>query len=221
MSETGAPPLPIQAHDPPARSPDRGRRRSTRRNSRRCRYRRFVGLRRESAAKRERQRSVQGQGSRNSFASPLRLGGLSWSLMPDEGRGHFMPDESGPPPYGNGTLPAGIRSRVIADVNGLTAHILEAGYETPGRPAVLAAAWLSGARLQLAQGDAAAGARPAITSSRPTSAAMAAPPAGTIPTTPIPIRFACSIWSATPRRWSSRSAIAMSHASSGTTRARR
>ncbi|MGB7035336.1 MAG: alpha/beta fold hydrolase, partial [Xanthobacteraceae bacterium] len=48
-----------------------------------------------------------------------------------------MPDESGPPPYGNGTLPSGIRSRMIADVNGLTAHILEAGYETSGRPALL------------------------------------------------------------------------------------
>ena len=41
------------------------------------------------------------------------------------------------PPYGNGTLPAGVRSRRIANVNGLTVHILEAGYETPGRPAVL------------------------------------------------------------------------------------
>ncbi len=41
------------------------------------------------------------------------------------------------PPYGNGTIPAGIRSRQIANVNGLTVHILEAGYETPGRPAVL------------------------------------------------------------------------------------
>src|SRR5579872_6289574 len=41
------------------------------------------------------------------------------------------------PPYGNGTLPAGVRSRQIANVNGLTVHILEAGYETPGRPAVL------------------------------------------------------------------------------------
>src|SRR3984885_8487433 len=41
------------------------------------------------------------------------------------------------PPYGNGTVPAGIRSRQIANVNGLTVHILEAGYETPGRPAVL------------------------------------------------------------------------------------
>src|SRR5215510_4436149 len=40
-------------------------------------------------------------------------------------------------PYGNGTLPPGIRSRSIASVNGLTVHILEAGYEVPGRPAVL------------------------------------------------------------------------------------
>src|SRR5580658_739130 len=41
------------------------------------------------------------------------------------------------PPYGNGTIPAGIRSRQIANVNGMTVHILEAGYETPGRPAIL------------------------------------------------------------------------------------
>src|ERR1700687_3916865 len=41
------------------------------------------------------------------------------------------------PPYGNGTIPAGIRSRQIANVNGMTVHILEAGYETPARPAVL------------------------------------------------------------------------------------
>src|SRR6476659_4439678 len=41
------------------------------------------------------------------------------------------------PPYGNGTIPSGIRSRQIPNVNGMTVHILEAGYETPGRPAVL------------------------------------------------------------------------------------
>ncbi len=41
------------------------------------------------------------------------------------------------PPYGNSTLPPGIRSRRVANVNGLTVHMLEAGYETPGRPAVL------------------------------------------------------------------------------------
>jgi pimeloyl-ACP methyl ester carboxylesterase len=41
------------------------------------------------------------------------------------------------PPYGNGTLPPSIRSRSVANVNGLTVHILEAGYEVPGRPALL------------------------------------------------------------------------------------
>ncbi len=40
-------------------------------------------------------------------------------------------------PYGNGTIPAGIRSRVITNANGLDIHILEAGYETGGRPLVL------------------------------------------------------------------------------------
>jgi pimeloyl-ACP methyl ester carboxylesterase len=41
------------------------------------------------------------------------------------------------PPYGNGTIPAGVRSRHIANVNGMTVHMLEAGYEKPGRPLVL------------------------------------------------------------------------------------
>ncbi len=41
------------------------------------------------------------------------------------------------PPYGNSTIPSGIRSRTVANVNGLTVHMLEAGYETSGRPAVL------------------------------------------------------------------------------------
>ncbi len=41
------------------------------------------------------------------------------------------------PVYGNGTIPVGIRSRQIANVNGMTVHVLEAGYETPGRSAIL------------------------------------------------------------------------------------
>ena len=41
------------------------------------------------------------------------------------------------PPYGNGTIPAGIRSRAVPNVNGLTMHLLEAGFDTPGRPAIL------------------------------------------------------------------------------------
>jgi pimeloyl-ACP methyl ester carboxylesterase len=40
-------------------------------------------------------------------------------------------------PYGNGTLPPGIQSRAIPNVNGLTVHILEAGHAQPGAPAVL------------------------------------------------------------------------------------
>ena len=34
-------------------------------------------------------------------------------------------------------LPAGIRSRFVDDINGLRMHVLEAGYESRGRPCVL------------------------------------------------------------------------------------
>src|SRR6185369_8085869 len=40
-------------------------------------------------------------------------------------------------PYGNGTVPQGIRSRSVPNVNGLAVHLLEAGFERPGLPAVL------------------------------------------------------------------------------------
>ena len=46
-------------------------------------------------------------------------------------------EPAGLPPYGHSTLASGIRSRMIAGVNGLSVHILEAGHETPGRRAVL------------------------------------------------------------------------------------
>jgi pimeloyl-ACP methyl ester carboxylesterase len=39
--------------------------------------------------------------------------------------------------YGDAPLPGGIRSRYVPDINGLTMHVLEAGYETPNRPCVL------------------------------------------------------------------------------------
>jgi pimeloyl-ACP methyl ester carboxylesterase len=42
-----------------------------------------------------------------------------------------------PGPLAPELLPAGIRSRLIPDVNGLTVHILEAGHEVPNRPSVL------------------------------------------------------------------------------------
>jgi pimeloyl-ACP methyl ester carboxylesterase len=34
-------------------------------------------------------------------------------------------------------LPSGIRTRLVSGINGLNVHVLEAGYQTPGRPAVL------------------------------------------------------------------------------------
>jgi pimeloyl-ACP methyl ester carboxylesterase len=34
-------------------------------------------------------------------------------------------------------LPDGIRSRLIHEVNGITLHILEAGYDAPGRPLIV------------------------------------------------------------------------------------
>jgi pimeloyl-ACP methyl ester carboxylesterase len=42
-----------------------------------------------------------------------------------------------PGPFAPEMLPAGVRSRLIPNVNGMTVHILEAGYETPNRPCVL------------------------------------------------------------------------------------
>ncbi|CAN5189660.1 alpha/beta hydrolase [soil metagenome] len=40
-------------------------------------------------------------------------------------------------PLGSDVLPPGIRARLVENINGLTMHVLEAGFETPGRPAVL------------------------------------------------------------------------------------
>ncbi|MDA1094526.1 MAG: alpha/beta hydrolase [Acidobacteria bacterium] len=40
-------------------------------------------------------------------------------------------------PYPSAWLPDGVRSRFVNNVNGLRVHVLEAGYETPNRPALL------------------------------------------------------------------------------------
>jgi pimeloyl-ACP methyl ester carboxylesterase len=40
-------------------------------------------------------------------------------------------------PYGNSTLPGDIRSRIVTNINGLAIHMLEAGFETKGRPCIL------------------------------------------------------------------------------------
>ena len=39
--------------------------------------------------------------------------------------------------YGGTTLPRGIRSRIVHNINGISIHVLEAGFELPGRPSVL------------------------------------------------------------------------------------
>ncbi len=77
--------------------------------------------------------------SRRTFlaTSAAGLGELIIPLVAPGRASIVQTDFSKLPPYGNDTLPDGVRSRHIADVNGMTAHILEAGYETPGRPAVL------------------------------------------------------------------------------------
>ena len=40
-------------------------------------------------------------------------------------------------PLSPSVLPSGIRSRYVDNVNGLRMHVLEAGYQTPGRPGIL------------------------------------------------------------------------------------
>ena len=40
-------------------------------------------------------------------------------------------------PFAAGALPAGIRTRIVAGVNGISMHVLEAGFEAPGRPGLL------------------------------------------------------------------------------------
>jgi pimeloyl-ACP methyl ester carboxylesterase len=46
----------------------------------------------------------------------------------------FSPDIG---PYPDAWLPDGVRSRFADDINGLRVHVLEAGFETPDRPALL------------------------------------------------------------------------------------
>ncbi|MGQ0735919.1 MAG: alpha/beta fold hydrolase [Acidobacteriota bacterium] len=45
--------------------------------------------------------------------------------------------QASPTPYDAAVLPAGIRSRFVHNINGLTMHVLEAGFEGSNRPGVL------------------------------------------------------------------------------------
>ena len=71
-----------------------------------------------------RRRVLQTLGSASLGAAALRPG-VAWS-QPAPGE-----------PFGLGTLPAGIRSRIVPGVNGIAMHVLEAGYAPAGRPALL------------------------------------------------------------------------------------
>jgi len=71
-----------------------------------------------------RRRFVQGVAAL--LASTSTTSGTSGAKAADEQRD-----------YGQGTLPPGVRSRQVDNGNGLSMHILEAGFETPDRPCVL------------------------------------------------------------------------------------
>ena len=69
-----------------------------------------------------------------SGASP----GVTFHIQPPNNADELRPVEKNMNvAYGKTTLPAGIRSRFIQNINGLTLHILEAGFEEKGRPCVL------------------------------------------------------------------------------------
>jgi pimeloyl-ACP methyl ester carboxylesterase len=71
-----------------------------------------------------------GKFSRREFVAMAATAAARFGRSPSQARATL-------PPYGNGLIPAGIRSRAIANVNGLTVHVLEAGFDRPGRPAIL------------------------------------------------------------------------------------
>lgn len=63
--------------------------------------------------------------------------GLVAASLPTARAGSLDGMQSTASTYGGGTLPGGVRSRMIRGVNGLDVHILEGGYESPGRPLAL------------------------------------------------------------------------------------
>ena len=77
-------------------------------------------------------------------------------------------------PLDTTVLPAGTRSRFVDDIDGLRVHILESGFDPPGRPIGVNAARLSGNRLFLAQTHAVPGRRRLFMLSPQTCVATAA-----------------------------------------------
>jgi alpha-beta hydrolase superfamily lysophospholipase len=61
---------------------------------------------------------------------------MAYSALTSEGLAAAMgPNQN--VEYGQDTLPVGIRSRRVDNNNGVTMHILEAGFERPGRPCIV------------------------------------------------------------------------------------
>jgi pimeloyl-ACP methyl ester carboxylesterase len=83
-------------------------------------------------------RSNQRVSRRGFFATASAAAVGGFALARSSARADIVrTDVASLPPYGNSTIPTGIRSRSVGNVNGLAVHILEAGFETVGRPAVL------------------------------------------------------------------------------------
>jgi pimeloyl-ACP methyl ester carboxylesterase len=78
--------------------------------------------------------------SRRTFVAALGASTVgAFMSRPTRGRAAMLQTSASTrPPYGDSTIPPGIRSRALANVNGLTVHVLEAGFDRSGsRPAVL------------------------------------------------------------------------------------
>src|ERR1700704_4196324 len=84
----------------------------------------------------EKMAHIAGPSRRGFFVTAAAVGGFALAQGPARSA-IVRPDIASLPPYGNSTLGPGIRSRVVNNVNGMTVHMLEAGFEVPGRPAVL------------------------------------------------------------------------------------
>ena len=79
--------------------------------------------------------ATPGLSRREFLAGASALGGMAIASAAAPAQITTMAPFEKLPPYGNNTLPAGVKPRLVPNVNGLTVNMLEAG--TQGRPLVL------------------------------------------------------------------------------------
>ena len=79
--------------------------------------------------------AMPGLSRREFLAGASALGGVAIASAAASAQITTMAPFEKLPPYGNNTLPAGVKPRLVPNVNGLTVNMLEAG--TQGRPLVL------------------------------------------------------------------------------------